>query len=60
MLRLLAFASNRSHNKGEVKWVPAALLTQILPMRSETKQAEETIRVLSSRRRSKRYGTREL
>jgi excisionase family DNA binding protein len=50
---LIAFASNTSHNGEEVKTVPEALQTQILPTPSEAKQAEETSRLLSSRLRSK-------
>ncbi len=60
MLRLLAFASNRSHKKARQKEGLAALLTQILPVRSEAKQAQETSRVLSSRLHAKKYGTGEL
>jgi excisionase family DNA binding protein len=48
LLRLVAFASNRSHNGEE-----EALQTQILPTPTEAKQAEETSRLLSSRLRSK-------
>jgi len=53
IFRLVAFASNRSHNEEEVKTVPEALQTQILPTPSEAKQAEETSRLLSSQLRSK-------
>ena len=60
MLRLLAFASNRSPKKARQKEGLAAVLTQILPMRSEAKHCEETSRVLSFRPGSKRYDTREL